>query len=324
MQEIIKLDKKDKKLLYELDFDGRLPFSQLGKKIGLSKQGTEYKFNNLIKKGVIKSMYPVINMPKLGYLYCRISITLQKVNKEKREEIIRYLSNHEKVFWLFKVYGLYDFFIVIWAKSLTEFKDFIEDIGENIGDYIKLKKENIATDVIHFQNRYLTKSISYKEIHIKETQERFEIDSLDQEILKILCKDARISLIEISKKLKKSPKVIAYRIKNLEKKKIIEGYRPDIDYNKIGYIYYKIFINLNNASKKQKTLLKEYIKKNPLLIYIVEGIALHGDIDIEMMLESNQQLFDFIEDLRLKFPEIIGEYQTIVFAENLKTRYLPF
>ena len=56
----------------------------------------------------------------------------------------------------------------------------------------------------------------------------------------------------------------------------------------------------------------------------MEGIALHADIDIEMMIESNQQLFDFIEDLRLKFPEIIGEYQTIVFAENLKVKYLPF
>jgi Lrp/AsnC family transcriptional regulator for asnA, asnC and gidA len=147
---------------------------------------------------------------------------------------------------------------------------------------------------------------------------------LDQEILKLLCKDGRISLIEMSKKLKKSPKVIAYRIKILERKKLIEGYRPNIDYNKIGYIYYKIFINLNNASKKQKNLLKEYIKKNPLLIYVVEGISLHADIDIEMMLESNQELFDFIEDLRLKFPEIVGEYQTIVFAENLKTKYLPF
>lgn len=320
----IKLDLKDKKILFELDFNARISYSQLAKKVGLSKQGAEYKVNNLIKKEVIKGFYPVINVPKLDYVYCRLLVTLQKVNKERYNEIIEYLINHNKVFWLFQMQGIYDLLIVIWAKSITEFKDFIEELESKFGENIKKKTETITTDVIHFQHRYLLVIKEAKEIHIKETSERIGIDELDKKILNILCNNARISLVEISQQVKESAKVVAYRIKKLEKKKLIEGYRPIINHNKIGYTYYKILINLNKISKEELNKLKSYIKNNPLIVYIVEGVGLPADLDIEMMVKSNQQLFDFIEDIKFKFPALIGEYQTVMFIATLKVKYLPF
>ena len=79
--------------------------------------------------------------------------------------------------------------------------------------------------------------------------------------------------------------MVAYRIKKLEDNKIIEGYRPIIDHNKIGYTYFKILINLNKVSKDNIRLLKNYIKNNPLVIYIVEGVGIPGDIDLELMVK---------------------------------------
>ena len=64
----IKLDLKDKKLLYELDMHARQPNSQLAKKVGLSKQAVQYRISRLQEKGIIKGFYPVINVPKLSYL----------------------------------------------------------------------------------------------------------------------------------------------------------------------------------------------------------------------------------------------------------------
>ncbi|MFH1073232.1 MAG: Lrp/AsnC family transcriptional regulator [Nanoarchaeota archaeon] len=323
-ENLVKLDLKDKKLLSVLDFDARLPYSRLAKKIGLSKQGAEYKLNNLLKKGVIKGFYPVINVPKLGYLYCRLSLTLQNVTREKYQEIVNYLLNHKKVFWLFEMQGIFDIFLAMWVQSLTEFKDFIMEVENRFGEHIKKKVENLATDVIHFQHRYLLGNKNTDEIHIKETAERIALDELDKDILKILCTDARIPLVDIAKQVRESAKVVAYRIKKLEKKKLIECYRPIVDHNKIGFTYYKLFISFNRISRNDLMRLKEYIKNNPLLIYIIEGIGLHADLDIEMMVSSNQQLFDFIEDLKFRFPALIGEYQTVIFMDTLKVKYLPF
>jgi len=319
----VKLDLKDKKILFELDFNARISYSQLAKKTGLSKQGAEYKVKNLLKKGVIKGFYPVINVPKLGYIYCRLLVTLQSLTKEKRDEIIEYLKDYRKVFWLFSMQGMFDILIVIWAKSMTEFKEFIEELETKFGENIKRKVETITTDVIHYQHRYLLEKKETKEIHIKETDKRIKIDDLDKKIIDLLCTDARISLIDISKKVNESAKVVAYRIKKLEKG-FIEGYRPIINHNKIGFTYYKVVIDLYKISKEELIRLKSYIRNNPSVIYIVEGIGLPADLEIEMMVKSNKQLFDFINDLKFRFPKLIGEYNTIIFMDTLKVKYLPF
>ena len=128
----------------------------------------------------------------------------------------------------------------------------------------------------------------------------------------------------MSKIINESAKVLSYRIKKLENKKLIEAYRPVIDYNSLGYTYYKIFINLNKVSKEELTGLKDFIKYHPLVIYLIEGIGLPADIEIEMIVSSNQELFNFIRTLKEKFPKLIADYNTVVFMDTLKVRYLPF
>lgn len=320
----IKLGLKDKKLLFELDFNARLPYSKLARKTGLSKQGVEYKIRNLMKKGVIKGFYPVINVPKLGYHYCRLMLTLQNVTQETYWELVDALKANDKVFWLFQMQGQYDILIVIWAKTLEEFRQFRDDIEATFGFHIKRKVETVATDVAHFQHRYLLGKAETEEIHIRETEKREEIDALDKKILSLLCKDARMSLVDMSLRLGHSAKVIAYRIRRMESSRLIEGYRPIIDHNKIGYTYYKLLLHLNNISKSELLRLRGYMRRNPAVIYFVDGIGLPADFEIEMMVRSNQELFKFVEDLKFKFPTIIGEYQTVIFMDTLKVRYLPF
>lgn len=320
----VKLDLKDKKILYELDFNARISFPQLAKKIGLSRQGAEYKVNNLVKKGLIKGFYAVVNVPKLGYKYSRLLLTLQNLNQEKEKEIINFLQEHKKVFWLIPMQGIYDIMLVMWARNVTEFKEFIDELLTKYGTYIKRKVETITTDVIHYQHRYLLNRIQTKEIHIKETEERISIDKLDKQILNALCLDGRVPLVGLASQLKSTPKIIAYRIKRMEKMKLIESYRPILDHSKIGFTYYKIYINLNNITKEKLLKLKTYIKNNPFVIYLIEGIGLPADLDIEMMVKSNEQLFKFIKDLKHKFPELVGEYQPVIFLDTLKVRYLPF
>ncbi len=318
------LDLKDKKLLFELDFGARQSYSKLAKKLKLSKQGVEYKLNNLIKKGVIEGFYTVVNVPKLGYIYCRLTLVLQNLDPEKEKEILDYVIKNPKFFWVFTTQGIYDILLVMWAKNITEFKNAVDELISKFGKYIKLKTETITTDVIHYEQRYLLEIKETKEVHIKETEERVKIDETDKNILRILVNNARIPLVKISKDLKINPKVIGNRIKKMEKMKLIECYRPIINHNILGYTYYKLFISLNNINKEKLIELKKYVKESPMIFYLLEGIGSPGDLDIEVMVKNNQELFDFIKDLRNKFPSMIGEYKTFMFYETKKVRYLPF
>lgn len=322
-QRKISLDKKDKKILFALDFHARASYASLAKEVGLSKQTTEYKIKRFVQHGLITGFYPVINVPKLGYLYCRVMITLQQVNAQKKAEILKFLQLHPQVFWLFTLQGMYDLSLVIWAKSLTVCKHFIAHLEERYGTYIKRHLVTLATDVVHLQHRYLLGREETKEIHIRETDERMTIDPLDKAILHHLCKNARTSLVALGTALHESPKVISYRIRRLEKEKFIVGYRPLINHHALGYTYYKLFINLNSLRKQERTKLLAYIKQNPYVIYIVEGIGLPADIDLELMVPSNDHLFQFIDDLKFTFPALVGDYTSVVFLDTLKVNYLP-
>ena len=58
---MIKLDLKDRKILYELDLDARQPLTQIGKKVGLSKDVVSYRMKKLQDEGIIKNYYTVID-----------------------------------------------------------------------------------------------------------------------------------------------------------------------------------------------------------------------------------------------------------------------
>ncbi len=319
-----KIDLKDKKLLYEIDFNSRIPINQLAKKIGLSKQGTEYKLNNLIKKGIIKGFYPVINIPKLGYIYCRLGITFNNTTLKKEKEIINYLKNNKKFFWIFTTQGSQDVLSAIWVKSIKEFRETIIDFMNKFGKYLKLKDESITTEVIHYQHRYLLNKKETKEINIQETNEKYTLNNKEKELLKILVEDPRIQITKLADKMKTTPKVAAYTLKKLEKEKIIEAYRPIIDHLKLGYTYHKLWINLKYENKKQLETLYNFIKQNPLVVYVVKGVSFPEDLDIEIIVKDNFQLYNFVKELKQKFPTLIGDYKTFMFIETKKVRYLPF
>jgi len=318
------LDLKDKKILFELDFGARQSYSEIAKKVGLSKQVIEYRINRLEEKNIIKGYYAVVNVPKLGYIYCRTSLVLQNISPEETKKLYDDLSKDPHAFWIFEVQGEFDIFFASWCKSITEFKKFIESVMTKYGKFVKIKVENIATDVIHYQHRYLLKKKETTEIHIKETSENIQIDDVDKKILTLLCENARIPLIDIATKIKENPKTVAYHIRRMEKQKIIEAYRTIIDHNKLGFTYYKIFLNINNYTQHDLLRLKEFIKNNHSTIYYIEGIGLHSDIDFEMMVKDNKELFDFIKLLRKEFPKIVGNYKTAIFMDTIKVKYLPF
>ncbi len=68
MEKAVKLDLKDKKILYELDKNARASISDIGRAVRLNKNTVNYKIKRLEEQKVILSYYTVIDNSKLGYL----------------------------------------------------------------------------------------------------------------------------------------------------------------------------------------------------------------------------------------------------------------
>ena len=78
---MLKLDLKDRKLLYWLDQNSRATNKELGKKVGLTEQAIGYKLKRLQETGIIKRFVTFINTLSLGYQHYKVFLKLHNTNQ---------------------------------------------------------------------------------------------------------------------------------------------------------------------------------------------------------------------------------------------------
>jgi DNA-binding Lrp family transcriptional regulator len=316
----VKLDLKDKKILFELDKNSRQSNSEIAKRVGLNKNTVNYKINRMTQEGVIKGYYSVIDSSKLGYFSIRIYLKFFNTNQEDEKKMIEWLNNQKIVGVLAKIETIYDLVIMCWVKSIYEFEDFLQEFKKKFRKHFWQEKVHIFSKVLHFKRKYL---LSQKKEYNEEPEtiggkETSDFDELDLKILRLLAKNARMPLIDISTKLKTPERTIAFRIKQLEKKKIIQGYRINLELQKIGFEYYKLNFILNDFSKYEE--LENFCKIHENVIYIDKTLE-ELDFEIDVEIKDKQELLRLISEIKEKFS--VRNVDILEFKEYIKLESIP-
>jgi Lrp/AsnC family leucine-responsive transcriptional regulator len=305
-----KIDLKDRKILYHLDINSRQSFRSIGRKVGLSKDIVASRVKRLQEKGIIKGYYLDINYFKLGYTELRFYLTFQFVTPEIKSEIIDYFLKNKYINTIHSVEGHYDLVIVVILRNIAKFSNTWNKVFNKYREYFASQVYSTLFEHAEYKLTFLLSDNENKKgnrlIHkMYDEGIRSEIDELDWNIFKILNKNARTPTVEIADKLNTTSTTITNRINKLIKSGIILGFRVNIDYQKIGYIWYKADIVLKDTSKTQGII--DYIEKNPNLIYRVKSIG-YRDLEFGFILENVNQLHQIIGDLSKKFPDTIKNY----------------
>ncbi|MCJ7516929.1 MAG: AsnC family transcriptional regulator [Methanomassiliicoccales archaeon] len=69
---------------------------------------------------------------------------------------------------------------------------------------------------------------------------RILLDELDKKIVEEMCISSQGSYRQIAKRLGVHPTTLIQRVKNLEEQGVINGYRANVDYLKLGYEFMAI------------------------------------------------------------------------------------
>ena len=319
----IKLDLKDRKLLYELDLNSRQSYNELARKLWISKNSVIYRINNLVKDGVIKKFHTVYDAGKLGYISFRLYLRLQNATPEKEQEIIDFLVKQEIVTWVVSIEGDYNIGVLILAKTIDEMNVLWNELLEKYLNYLDERLLTIMTGVAYYSRAYLLGLKSnYHEIRFITILHAADLDALDSRMMALLSSNARIPIINLASKLKVSSKTIISRLKNLEKKKVILGYKTVLDYERLGYQYIKLSFRLSNATKEKISQFKSYVKIHPNIIY--EDEVLGGDdFEIELQVKDYQEMQIILGDIRKRFANIIKDYKVLRFTKEHKYIFLP-
>ena len=320
---MIKLDLKDRKILYELDINSRQSYHKIAKKVGLSKDSVIYRINKLQKAGIIKQFHTVIDVGKLGFISFRLYLKLQNTTPEKEAEIIEFLKNQKMVTWLVSIDGDYDLGMWILTKSIKEINQLWKIFLKKYMDYIDKRWLTLFTKVSYFPRAFILRKKQNPDEYIFITEpEEAKLGETDIEILKLLAPNSRTSILKIAKKLKISAKTASSRIKNLEKNKVIIGYRTMFDLEKLGYQYFKVHFNLHNLTDKKEKEFRSFIKLNPNIIYDNEVLG-GDDIEIEIQVKTIQDLRNLLGKIKKQFAEIIKNHKYMVFYKEHKYLFFP-
>jgi Lrp/AsnC family transcriptional regulator, leucine-responsive regulatory protein len=314
-------DLKDKRILYELDLDARAPISYIAKKVRLKKNTVRYRIERLEKDGYIKGYYAVIDNSKLGYIGIRVYFKFSDTNIDKETEILSYLKTRQHIHVLNYNDGFYDATIIAWVKNIYEFDLLWTQFKEKYRQYVQ--RENIAlfTKIYHYPRKYLIgEKRSYDEMPlIVGGSNIIKHDDTDMKILSLISGNARMSILEISNRLELATRTVALRIQSMEKTKIIQGYRPLLNIEKLGFKYYKLNFMLHNLSNIKA--LTEFCHNNMYVTYIDMTIS-SNDFEIDVEVPSEKELIKLISEIKDKFGNI-KDYEEFTVKEYVKLLYFP-
>src|SRR3989344_5424821 len=299
------LDLKDRKILYELDKNARISFSEIAKRIHLSKNSVIKRITKLEEEKIILDYNGLININQLGYSTYDIYLKFQDTTPNREQEIIDLAIKNRRVWFVGKIEGSVNLVILISTKTPEEFYEIWDSIYRKIRRNVKVVRIAVLLEYHHFTKDYLLgKDSSQRIVEKIGKKEYVEVDKTDLHILKILSHNARISLLDLSTKLNITPKTIRSRIKKLEREKVILGYKINLNFQKIGYEYYKVLLTLNDLEIRED--LYAWILGKPNVVYFDKFLK-GADFEFDVEIDSFEKFVLFLDNLKKDFKGSIKE-----------------
>lgn len=321
VENIYKLDLKDKKILHELNSNARQSFSQIAKKVGLSTEVVNYRIKKLEDEKIITNYQLITNLSKLGILQFKLCLSFQHIKSRDLEQIIQALKQKSEIKWIVSCNGSWDLIIAAEAKSIFEIDQIKDKTLTLFEEFIDQKAVAILVEASTFNREYLLDKQSEKKERIIMKQSNIvKLESIELEILKELSENARKSAVDIATKLKTTARIVAYHIQELVKKEVILGFKIAINYKKLGIKFHKTFIYLDNPAQQRVTELISYFENHKNIIHHVKVLG-NWDLEPEFETSSTQEFNDAIKTIKDNFSDIIKKIDVITIEQEYKFVY---
>lgn len=309
--EIIKLSMKDRRIIKELNRDGRQSFSSIGKNVGLPKNVVTYRVKKLVDTGIITLFCTTINRAKLGYMYCRLFLKFQHFSEHIENELISHISTLHNIHWVASLDGSFDFCIIFLAKTMKPVAEIYESIIYHFGEYIIDKELSIASHLYYLPYNYLYEKMEYTYGESKPEAEIIKPDKKDYALINLMKENSRVSMVTLMKKMNMSPQMIRNRIKNLIKKNVITGFNIRVDHTRFKLHHFHTFLKLTNMKKKIEQECIDFLCSKKSITHVIKGLG-RWDLEFESVFQSHFELHDFLKELKSTFPKHISNYDSIL------------
>ena len=316
---------KDRRILYELDLNSRQPSAKIAKKTHLLKQTVNYRIKSLAAQGVIKSFPAVLDTGKLGLGGYQVYLQFQNLSERKEKEITRCLVGNPSVVWAVRCEGKWDLIAMVLAPSVIRFNDFLKAFLRKFGKFVLARAFSVFTDGIHLNKKYLLdeENLPSARHYFGGEPAKTKLDALDEKILSLLSDNARMPIKGVAKACGVAGNTVAYRIRKLVGEKVVLGFAVIIDFSRVGYQYYQVFIKLNDAiTREREREFINFLEEHKNVVFIGKYVA-DWQMELEMHVENPLRFHQLMLEFRNRFGDAIRGQESVLVLEILKEKYFP-
>jgi DNA-binding Lrp family transcriptional regulator len=310
----IKIDNTDKKLIFELVRNSRISDSELSRIIHKSKETVRYRLKRLEENKIINGYTIWLDPVLLGFRTAKIYMSL--MNKpELQEKFNTRLLGDKRLFWFGRAQGAWNAGATFFVRTNAEFFELKNALFSEFKELIVSSNTAEVVNIGWHDWTFLCKNANDKWRMMFGDENRCELDALEKEILKALYANSRANIASIAHANNTTSAIVSYRIKKLEKQKIIGRYTAKIDHKRLGLEFYKSFLYFSSFTKQEENKLMHYLLNIPEIIHIVKQIS-PWDMELEIMCESYADYNNIIDSLTKEFPNTIKKIDTAIMNED--------
>ena len=117
------MDRKTKLLIYELEKNGRMSLTKLGKKLGVSHVAIKKRLENLLNRNIMK-ISPQFNTSKLGLKIAAINIEVESY--EKLKKLTGIFKECPRTFFVASTTGKFNLLVLIYAEDMDTLRSVLD------------------------------------------------------------------------------------------------------------------------------------------------------------------------------------------------------
>ncbi|MGV8142188.1 MAG: Lrp/AsnC family transcriptional regulator [Candidatus Pacearchaeota archaeon] len=315
------LDLYDWKMLYELDKDSSQDVSKLAKTLRRSKQFIAYRMKRLEEEKIIEGYHAIVDMSKLGYFTFRVYFKFQQMSDVDGKEFVEYVKTHHSQVWtITAMHGKWDYAIFLGVKTIAEFHRVWDEILRKYKRHIKQYNVAVYAPIHNFNRKFFVEATKPVVERIYGVGQEEKIDATDLSLIDMYSKQVRISSITLGEKLGISDDAVRKRIKSLVERKIIVGYKLGLNLEKLGYTGYRVDLQL--TSTHRNTELFEFCRNHRYIYQVNKSIG-GADFEIEVIVRDRSHLLMLIEEIKLKFSDVVNDVEYFGFSIFHLLSYIP-
>lgn len=330
---MIKLDLKDKRIIYHLNENSRISLTALAKKVQLKKETVNYRIQRLLKSKLIK-FQTYLDFTLFGYSFYYVMFRFKSFDKDRQDKVFGYFKAQPNFIWVGATHGKWDIVTQVFVRNINELDSIVGNVLKDLGD--ALLDYSIIDGIREFLYTAVPDSLyeampdvkdsliasAKKRIVVPQHKALVSIDEVDKKIMALIESNSRLHSTQIAEKIGVSNDTVSYRVRNLEKKGVIVSYMIDIDRNKLDYFGFLLLLKISNLNTIGDSKIIEFLSNLGGVNY---ASKCSGDFNllVELQVKSVEELSEKTLRLRGFFGSQLQYVDSLTYFKVHKFSYSP-